>query len=91
MIWIYDGHMITGEGCGTNFLTAVLRLRENPEKTSTRKVTRPGIEPVTASLEVTMLPLDHSGGPYRSWLCKAQSGLSYVLYCIFEVLGRVNI
>ena len=31
MVWMtYDGHMITGEECGPNFLTFVLRLRENP-------------------------------------------------------------
>ena len=30
---IYDGHMITGDECGLNFLTFVLRLWENPGKT----------------------------------------------------------
>ena len=29
---LYHGHMITGDECGTNFLTFVLRLRENPGK-----------------------------------------------------------
>ena len=33
MIWMkYGGHMITGDECGPNFLTFVLRLRENPGK-----------------------------------------------------------
>ena len=29
---IYDGHMIAEDECGLNFLTFVLRLRENPLK-----------------------------------------------------------
>ena len=29
---IYDGHVITGDECGPNFLTFVLQLRESPEK-----------------------------------------------------------
>ena len=29
---IYDVHMITGDECGPNFLTFILRLRENPGK-----------------------------------------------------------
>ena len=63
MVWvIYDGHMITVDECGPNFLKFVLRLRENPGKTSTRKLTRPWMEPGPAAWEVTMLPLDHSGG-----------------------------
>ena len=33
MVWmIYGGHMITEDECGPNYLTFVLRLRENPEK-----------------------------------------------------------
>ena len=59
---LYYGHMITGDECGPDFLTFVLRMRENPGKTSTRKLTRPGIETVLAVLEVTILPLDYSGG-----------------------------
>ena len=46
---IYDDHMITGDECDTNFLIFVLRLRENTGKTSTRKLTRPGIEPLPAT------------------------------------------
>ena len=34
------------------------------EKASTRKFTRPGIEPGTIGWEATMLSLDHSGGLY---------------------------
>ena len=59
---IYDGHMITGDECGSNFLIFVIRLRENPGKASTRKLTRPRIEPGPAAWEVTMVHLDHSGG-----------------------------
>ena len=34
LIWmIYDGYMKTGDGCGSNFLTFVLRLRESHGKT----------------------------------------------------------
>ena len=58
----YDGQMSPGDECGQNVLTFVLQLRKNPAKTSTRKLTRPGIEPGPAAWEVTMLPLDHSGG-----------------------------
>ena len=54
--------MIIGDEYSPDFLTFVLRLKEPPGKTSTRKLTRPGIEPGPAALEVTMLPLDHSGG-----------------------------
>ena len=57
---IYDGHMMTGDECGPNFLTFVFRLRENPRKTQTRKLTQPGIERKSAAWEVTMLPLDLS-------------------------------
>ena len=33
VVWIiYDGHMTTGDGCGPNFLTFILWLRENPGK-----------------------------------------------------------
>ena len=35
---------------------------KTPEKTSTRKLTRPGIEPGPTAWEVMMLPLHHSGG-----------------------------
>ena len=35
---IYDGHMITGDECGTNFLTSVLRLRENPGKNLNQEI-----------------------------------------------------
>ena len=49
--------MIIGDECGPNFLTIVLQLRENPGK-----IDPPGIEPVPAAWEVTMLLLDHSGG-----------------------------
>ena len=45
---LYDGHMITEDECGPNLLTFVLRLRENPGKTVTRKLTRPENEPGTA-------------------------------------------
>ena len=41
--------MITGDECSPNFLAFVLRLRENPGKISTRKLTRPGIEPESAA------------------------------------------
>ena len=64
MVWmINDGDLITEDECGPNFLTFVLRLRENPGKTSTRKFTRPGIELGSAAWEVTTL--DHSDD--RGW------------------------
>ena len=67
---IYFDH-ITGDEYGPNFLTFVLRLRENPEKkTSTRKLTRPGIEPGSAAWELTMLSLDHSVVPLNLWLAE---------------------
>ena len=53
---IYDGHMKTGNECDPNFLTFVLRLRENPGKPSLRKLTRTGIEPGPAAREVTIQP-----------------------------------
>ena len=49
--------MIIEHGFGPNFLTFVLRLREKSGKTSTRKLTRPGIEPGPAAWEV-----HHSSG-----------------------------
>ena len=58
--------MIPGDEWGLNFLVFVLQLRENPGKTSTRKLTQPGIEPGPAACEVTMLYLDHSAGPQES-------------------------
>ena len=36
-----------------------------PEKTSTRKLTRPGIESVSAAWEVLILPLGHKGGHFN--------------------------
>ena len=45
---LYDGHMITGEECGPDFLSFVLRLRENG-KISTRKLILPEIEPGLAA------------------------------------------
>ena len=53
-----DGQMIPRDKGGLNFLTFVLQLR----KTSTRKLTRSGIELGPAGWEATILPLDHSGG-----------------------------
>ena len=44
--------MIPGDECGPNFLTFVLQLSKNPGKTSTSKLTRPGIQPGPAALEV---------------------------------------
>ena len=73
---IYDGHMITRDECGQNLLTFVLRLRENPRKTLTRKFIRPGIEPASAGREVTTLPLDHSGVLWTTWLSIPKNGLS---------------
>ena len=35
---IYDGHMITGDECGPNFLTFVLRLRENTGKNLNQEI-----------------------------------------------------
>ena len=58
---IYDGHMITGDECVTIFLTFVNGWGKTPEKTSTRKLTRAGIELEPAAWEVTRLPLDNSG------------------------------
>ena len=66
-VWmIYDGNMITEDECGPNFLTFVLRLRENPGKNLNHKIDPTGIEPGTAAWEVTMLPLDHNGSRFRS-------------------------
>ena len=66
MVWmIYDGHMITVDECGPNFLIFVLRLREIPGKPSTRKLTRPGIERGPAAI----LLLDHNGLP---WQCMSR-------------------
>ena len=58
ILWPYDnrGRM------WPNFLRFVIQLRENPGKTSTKKLTRPGIEPGPAAREVPLLPLDHGGG-----------------------------
>ena len=78
MVWkIHDVHMITGDEYGPNFLTFLLRLRENPAKTSTRKLTRPGIEPGPAAWEVTISPLDHSGGHLNHDHVEEQTMMSY--------------
>ena len=58
----YDGQMIPGDECGPNFLTFVLQLRENPKKSSTRKLTLPGIRPGPAVSEAMTLLLDHNNG-----------------------------
>ena len=42
---IMNSQMVSGDKCGLNYLTFVLQLKENPRKTSTRKLTRPGFEP----------------------------------------------
>ena len=92
---IYDSHMITGDECDPNFLTFVLRLRENPGKISTRKLTRSGIEPGPAAWEVTMLPLDHSGGLLKCGYSTAdtpqKSNMTNIpfktVYCIRPVLS----
>ena len=81
MVWMtYEDHMITGDECDPNVLTFVLRLRENSGKTWTRKLTRPAIEPAPAASEVTMLPLDHSGGKIV--------GLAHQRYIIMPVGGQ---
>ena len=52
--------MITGDEFGPNVLTFWLTVEGKPQKTSTKKLTRPGIEPGAAAWEVTMLPLNHT-------------------------------
>ena len=39
---ICDGYMITGDECGPNFLTFVLRLRKNPGKNLKQKIDMTG-------------------------------------------------
>ena len=58
---VTDGHMIIGDECCQNFLTFLFRLREKPGKTSTRKLTRPEIEPRPAGWQTTVIPSGHSG------------------------------
>ena len=41
---IYDGHMITVDECGPNFLTFVFAVEGKPRKNSTRKLALLGIE-----------------------------------------------
>ena len=57
-VMVLDDHdqMVSGDKCGLNFMIFVLELRENPGKTSTRKLTRPGFEPGPIGWEVTTLP-----------------------------------
>ena len=61
-IWFWmidDGHMITGDECDPKFPDICLTVEgKSRKKTSTRKLTRQGIEPGPAA----MLFLDHSGG-----------------------------
>ena len=45
----YGDQMITGDECGPNFLEFCLTVEGNPRKNSTRKLTRPGIEPGPAA------------------------------------------
>ena len=64
MVWmIYDGNMITGDECGQNFLTFVLWLGENPGRNFNQESDPTGDRTRARCVEVTMLPLDHSGGP----------------------------
>ena len=58
----YYRQMIPGDEWGPKFLIFFLLFRKTPVKHSTRKLTRPGIEPGPAALEATTLRLDHSGG-----------------------------
>ena len=51
-------------------------VKRKPRKSSTRKLTRPKIEPRPTAWEVTMLPLDHSSGAARFRLRLKDVGLS---------------
>ena len=55
--------IISGDGWGLSFPNICLTIEEKPHKKPQPGIlTRLGIEPEPARWEVTMLPLDHSGG-----------------------------
>ena len=61
---IYDGHMITGDECGPDFLTFVLRLREKPRKNLNHEIDPTGDRTRACCVRSKlMLPLDQSGDP----------------------------
>ena len=78
MVWIInDGHIIHGDECSLNFLTLILHSwGKTPEKISTRKMTRPGIELGPAGQEKTML---HPGRSYgQMYFVKIKHLLLYI-------------
>ena len=77
---IYDGHVITGDECGQISWRLSYNWGKPSEKTSVRKLTRPGIESRSAVWEATMLPVDHSGGRTRNGTFPPLKGLRQVLF-----------
>ena len=65
--------MITGDECGPNFLTYVLRLRKNPGKNLNQEIDPTEDRTSGRCVRSTMLPLDHSGGHlFRSRVRKSR-------------------
>ena len=60
----YDGQMIFGDLMGLNFLTFVLQVRKNPQKTSPRKLVPTEVEPGPAACQGACYRLLHSCGQY---------------------------
>ena len=56
-----DGHMIPRDTFGLHFLTFAVQFRKTPGKTSTRKLTRSGIQSEPDGWKTTTFPPDHSG------------------------------
>ena len=63
--WIWFRMIMMAKWCSERMWLKIpdifLTVKENCGKTSTRKLTRPGIKPRAAALEATTLPPDHSG------------------------------
>ena len=88
----YNDQMVSRDKCGLNFLTLVLQLKENPGKTSTKKLTQSGFEPGFAGWEATTLPLDHSGGLHHGCSPEIFMVLNFRIdkYFFFILYNRSN-
>ena len=66
--------MISGDGCGLRFPDICHTVEEKPRQNLNQENWQPGIEPVPARWEATMLHLDHSGG--LDWSCWRQGPMA---------------
>ena len=78
----YDSQKIFWDLCEPSFMTFVLQVTKNPEKTSPRNLSRPRIEPVPAACQARML----SPASPR-WIYTYIKNIKNYRFVIFEVLN----